>query len=75
MFVRAPDGDRWFADPGVFDRLTVTDRQRAVRIKALRELANLETIFECLDLSDLGSERVWFALRAIRAALDDPQTA
>lgn len=47
------------------------DRRRQLHTRAVRELNALEIIFDVLELTDVGNERVWFALKAIRAALDD----
>ena len=46
-----------------------SDGQRIAIIEAEHELAVLEIIFDCLDLSDIGRTRVDDALRIINRAL------
>ena len=46
-----------------------SDADRIAIIEAEHELAVLEIIFDCLDLSDIGRTRVDDALRVIYSAL------
>lgn len=48
----------------------VSDRQRIAVLKALTALRELLIIIECLDLSDLGRDRILDALHTIERALE-----
>ncbi len=51
-----------------------SDRQRVALLKAERELAALEIILDALDLSDIGQDRVNWALHTLAGALQLQRT-
>jgi hypothetical protein len=61
-----------YGDPGAHLELKIypSDRLRCSVLKAAKELATLCIIVEHLDLSDIGYDRIAFALHALESALN-----